>query len=510
MTAKASSMIASPPVVCGEFGNSPPQQAEKRNNLPWARVVKGGEADEAMSLPPPPEPSKEQSISSDCSSSNNNFTENHVAALNNGNVGSPKKTVWNKPLNELVAPSPPVIAGATSWPALSKSARLASKSMLDSSKPPPPPVENQSVSTSKEPVISHAPRRQANTNRNFNSASPNNTAIDNHHQRPSRHNMNHGVRNAANNGFDWQRAPPPPPPQSPSHQLPYYGVPNYPRPYGFPMVDSSVREPFYNGHSWDGGRPVGGGLVPNPKPHAQVDQSSQRNSSRKGNGSHIDGNQVRYDSDRNRIAAQSSNVRDGHGNRQPVPYRGFPPPPPPPMSALPFPQPMSPYGPPLGFASPILYYPPPVEHYIYTPFIGHAPPPLPSQMQMYITPSVDPSVKESLIYQIHYYFSNANLDKDKYLKSYMDDQGWVPLSLIAGFPKVKALTQEINVILNSLRDSTVVEIQGDKIRRRDDWMNWIIPRSGQVNSGTDSDSKLPAVSVDNTITTSDQNTITSD
>jgi la-related protein 1 len=32
--------------------------------------------------------------------------------------------------------------------------------------------------------------------------------------------------------------------------------------------------------------------------------------------------------------------------------------------------------------------------------------------------------------------SDDNLCKDTYLRQRMDDQGWVPLSLIAGFPKV--------------------------------------------------------------------------
>jgi la-related protein 1 len=48
---------------------------------------------------------------------------------------------------------------------------------------------------------------------------------------------------------------------------------------------------------------------------------------------------------------------------------------------------------------------------------------------------VDPLRKE-LLEQIDYYFSDDNLCKDTYLRQRMDDQGWVPLSLIAGFPKV--------------------------------------------------------------------------
>lgn len=34
------------------------------------------------------------------------------------------------------------------------------------------------------------------------------------------------------------------------------------------------------------------------------------------------------------------------------------------------------------------------------------------------------------------YCSNENLVKDTYLRSNMDEQGWVPISLIAGFNRV--------------------------------------------------------------------------
>ncbi|CAI8591808.1 unnamed protein product [Vicia faba] len=51
----------------------------------------------------------------------------------------------------------------------------------------------------------------------------------------------------------------------------------------------------------------------------------------------------------------------------------------------------------------------------------------------------------------------------------MDDQGWVPIKLIAGFKKVLLLTDNIQLIMDAVRTSPVVEVQGDKIRRN----NWI-------------------------------------
>ena len=57
----------------------------------------------------------------------------------------------------------------------------------------------------------------------------------------------------------------------------------------------------------------------------------------------------------------------------------------------------------------------------------------------------------------------------------MDNQGWVPISLIAGLKKVMQLTDNIQVVLDAVRTSSVLEVNGDKIRRRNDWARWLIP-----------------------------------
>ncbi|KAG6538596.1 hypothetical protein ZIOFF_003720 [Zingiber officinale] len=80
---------------------------------------------------------------------------------------------------------------------------------------------------------------------------------------------------------------------------------------------------------------------------------------------------------------------------------------------------------------------------------------------------------------IEYYFSVDDLCKDIFLRGKMDDQGWVPVSLIATFNMVKRVTTSIAVILNVLRDSTELEIQ--EIRRREDWMRWLLPSMENPN-----------------------------
>ncbi|KAA8547540.1 hypothetical protein F0562_003969 [Nyssa sinensis] len=41
--------------------------------------------------------------------------------------------------------------------------------------------------------------------------------------------------------------------------------------------------------------------------------------------------------------------------------------------------------------------------------------------------------------------------------------------------QVAQLTDNIQLILDAVRISAVVEVQGDKMRRRNDWKRWIMP-----------------------------------
>jgi len=77
--------------------------------------------------------------------------------------------------------------------------------------------------------------------------------------------------------------------------------------------------------------------------------------------------------------------------------------------------------------------------------------------------------------QIEYYFSVDNLCKDLYLRGQMDSEGWVPLSLLAGFNKIKALTDDPNEIIESIGQSEIVEFMDGKLRRKNDWKVWLPP-----------------------------------
>ncbi|XP_074313429.1 la-related protein 1B-like [Silene latifolia] len=134
--------------------------------------------------------------------------------------------------------------------------------------------------------------------------------------------------------------------------------------------------------------------------------------------------------------------------------------------------------PPLGF-TPFSHPPPP------RPFVnpmmphGHVPyvhwfPNRPFVAPVPFHPALVPRLRYEIMEQINYYFSHDNLIKDVYLRERMDENGWVFIRVIANFNKVKNLTQDIRFILEALRPSTVVEVQGYKIRKRDDWKRWVL------------------------------------
>lgn len=137
---------------------------------------------------------------------------------------------------------------------------------------------------------------------------------------------------------------------------------------------------------------------------------------------------------------------------------------------------MRPFGPPVGFPEFPFYYVPIQPESIRRMSIPY-PAPAPHQIHMHYT-----EIYSKVIHQIDYYFSNENLIKDIFLRKNMDEQGWVPIKLIAGFAKVKNLTDDIAFITKAIRTSTLVEVKDDKIRRQNDWKKWIMPESLRITS----------------------------
>lgn len=74
-------------------------------------------------------------------------------------------------------------------------------------------------------------------------------------------------------------------------------------------------------------------------------------------------------------------------------------------------------------------------------------------------------LREAIKKQIEYYFSRENLSQDAYLVSQMDRDMLVPLSVVANFKMVKMLTNDIQLIVDVMKDSknVILNEKKDKI-----------------------------------------------
>ncbi|CAN6909828.1 unnamed protein product [Brassica oleracea] len=74
-----------------------------------------------------------------------------------------------------------------------------------------------------------------------------------------------------------------------------------------------------------------------------------------------------------------------------------------------------------------------------------------------------------LLLQVEYYFSDENLPTDKFLLNAMkkNKKGFVPISSIATFHKMKKLTRDLDLIVSALKESSflVVSSDGKKVKR---------------------------------------------
>ncbi|KAL3080206.1 hypothetical protein niasHT_035726 [Heterodera trifolii] len=110
-------------------------------------------------------------------------------------------------------------------------------------------------------------------------------------------------------------------------------------------------------------------------------------------------------------------------------------------------------------------------------------------------------LKDLVRSQIEYYFSADNLQKDFFLRRKMDIDGFLPLGLVASFPRVRSLTLDQNFIVSSLCDSDKVELNEDnqKVRPRINPQQWPLLESAThteaENSPTTAASSAAAVEI---------------
>ncbi|KAK7250830.1 hypothetical protein RIF29_33545 [Crotalaria pallida] len=384
-------------------------------------------------------PSSEESVSA--------VTDNGFKGHNGNNT---RKSAWNnKPSNEgPTSELKPPFMGADSWPPLSESTRPSVKS------PSPSPSVPQSQGSGS---VLPSPRRLARDNANTNNVVP---------AQEKEKSFKRSNSNPSYNGGNHSQ------PSSSHGSMPSTG---------FVSHNSSPKD-HQTRH----------GFVSNDHPH-QRNSYRNRNGgpNQRGDGAHHHNYGIRRDQD---FGNHDWNARPNFNGRDNYMLPRFGPRftrhPPPPSSTNLFPQQplMQPFGWPIGYPElppQMVYGPPPpldaLRGVLYMPQ-----PPIPPPHSM-LFPSPDPQLHSKILNQIDYYFSDENLVKDVYLRKKMDDQGWVPINLIAGFKKVKQLTDSIRIVLDAVGTSSVVEVQGDKVRRQNDWWRWIMPSN---NTGSQTIGKL--------------------
>jgi len=104
----------------------------------------------------------------------------------------------------------------------------------------------------------------------------------------------------------------------------------------------------------------------------------------------------------------------------------------------------------------------------------------PPQNAYYVPPYFqNPMLRACVKAQFEYYFSVENLCRDVYLRLSMDQQGWVPLSFISAFNRVKVLTTDVDLLTDVLANECQMEIEFDhelkQLRKRNDWATWVYP-----------------------------------
>ncbi|KAJ2915136.1 hypothetical protein MD484_g5277, partial [Candolleomyces efflorescens] len=159
-------------------------------------------------------------------------------------------------------------------------------------------------------------------------------------------------------------------------------------------------------------------------------------------------------------------------------YPGIPPGPPLPpsgtVSFLPPPPPLPPN---------LLPHPPPAISGLPsavspTTSANPAEPPVPMPMTAIRFP-LDPT-RYYLLGQLEYYLSPQNMAMDFFLRKQMDSRGWIPISLIASFNRVRRLTPEINLVRDVLFLSSMVQVRDDHVRMGG-WERFVLPDAAESN-----------------------------
>ncbi|XP_041998139.1 la-related protein 1A-like [Salvia splendens] len=387
-------------------------------------------------------------------------------------VGAPSKSPWKTP----AAVSPAAASDSESWPALGDAQqRPKCNGVIDFNSAKSPPAQpHADVNGGEPPLMQPAPEQQKFHGRG-NIRSPRKPTYQ--HKTGPKH---HGPNGAS-------PLPVPLPIYSPLFHamvpIPPNSAPGYPYPFppgGFPRVDGRLVKPGGDATSKPFVPPANGGIQSSP--HANSNAHDSNSVERKPNVKEQDG-QMNPSWNNQRPAGFNNNF---HLQQTMVPR--------------PFIRP--PFLVPAGFIDganfqgppgTVYYFPAPPSGAVRVPyppvFVPH---PSSSRIPM-PQPSPVLALRAKIVKQIEYYFSDENLQTDPYLISLMDNQGWVPVSVIADFKRVKRMDADVPFILDALQSSEVIETQGQKVRRRNEWSKWILTSADHQTSPGSSDGKSDSI-----------------
>ncbi|KAJ9540796.1 hypothetical protein OSB04_027302 [Centaurea solstitialis] len=449
------SEVVTPVLVATAVGSAPAPASPSWSSSAVQEHVSGFASDWS--------PSKVVVVQEAVSSPDDSGTEGQPdGSDNSGGSNASKKPVWNRPSNGVVEAVSPVMGAA--WPALGESTKASPKSssseslkaLSDGSLPPALQVTGNSSPSHK----------QASANNVNSTSTPNHVAPA--RQRSMKRGGGVSSSNVPANGVISQ----PPPTNQDSVAETLHSTSGKP--------GTAAEQPSPRDHTHKD--PQRGGF--GSQSHSGNDHHHQRGSYRRGNGGqHLRDGSYHHNyggkRDHDRGIKNGTNIRGfSRGYIRPSVHTSAP------FIPPPMPVPVQSFGNNMMYpdvASPVVYVqgPPPPDSLRAMPFVAPLPPPM-----YFAVP--DPQLHAKIVTQIDYYFSNENLVKDIYLRTNMDEHGWVPVSLIAGFKKVSYLTDNVQLILDAMRTSNIVEVQGDKIRRRNDWMKWIMPAAAAQYSNPSS------------------------
>lgn len=85
------------------------------------------------------------------------------------------------------------------------------------------------------------------------------------------------------------------------------------------------------------------------------------------------------------------------------------------------------------------------------------------------------TVKKSIRKQVEYYFSEKNLTGDFFLRRKMDNEGYIPVALIASFHRILALTADVSLVIAAIQESDKLDMQDNyKVRTKFNPTAWPI------------------------------------